>query len=176
MTLRLRQLYPSVKARASSGWERFVLSVLQMAVPTGGSMLARPPCRPLAVRPAVGIADSLADGCFSRAAVRQPDRTPYGGGRPYGRSHRRSAWSCARGKRPSALAVCYGRPPGRLPGRLSGRLHGGRPPPSPSRPHCRPPGRPLRGRPPASSPRPATPLLHLVDLLRQRYSQRSNFR
>ena len=81
-----------------------------------------------------------------------------------GRSDR---WKSAR---PSASLFA-----GRLPeknNRPLGRLHGGRPPPSPGRPL----GRPLRRRPPASSPRPAAPLLHPVDLLRQRYSQRSNFR
>ena len=78
----LRQLYPGVKARASSGWRRYSVSVLRMAVPTGGSVPARPRRRPLAVRPAVGIADCLADGCVSRAAVRQLDRMPDGGGYP----------------------------------------------------------------------------------------------
>ena len=47
MTSGLCQLYPGAKARPSSGWGSFVLSVLQMAVPTGGSLSARPPrCPP----------------------------------------------------------------------------------------------------------------------------------
>ena len=37
----LRQLYPKVKSRASSGWGRFSVSVLRMAVPTGESVPAR---------------------------------------------------------------------------------------------------------------------------------------
>ena len=40
--------------------------------------------RPLAVRSAVDVANRLADGCFSRAAVRQSNRTLDGGGRSYG--------------------------------------------------------------------------------------------
>ena len=48
-----------------------------MVVPTGGSLPARSPRRPLADRPA--------DNYFSRAAVCQPDCTLDGGGRPNGR-------------------------------------------------------------------------------------------
>ena len=102
MTSGLRELYPGVKARASSEWGRFRVSVLQMAVPTSGSVPARPPCRPLAVRPAVGIADRPANGCFSRAAVRQSNRTPDGGGRPYEHPP-----CCPRGRppRPSTMGI-----------------------------------------------------------------------
>ena len=100
MTSGLRELYLGVKARASSRWERFRVSVLQMAVPTGRSVPTHPPRRPLAVRPAVGIADRPADDCFSRAAVRQPDCMLDGGGHPYGRllraSPRQSAGPTAR--------------------------------------------------------------------------------
>ena len=71
-------------------------------------MPIRPPRRPLAVRPAVGIADRPTDDYVSRVAVRQPDRMPDGGGRPYGRSPQPSAW-------PSVPAIRYGRPPGRPP-------------------------------------------------------------
>ena len=115
-------------------------------------MPARPPCRPLAVRLAVGIADRPADGCFSRAAVCQPDRTADGGDRPYGcpplrplggpprssaeLSTRLSASAVRRADRKADGLFC---PLGCLRGR--------------------PPGRPLRGRPPASSPLPAAPPL-----------------
>ena len=59
--------------------------MLQMAVPTGGSLPAYPPCRPQAVRSAVGKGDRPADGCFSQAAIRQPDRKSDGGRHPDGR-------------------------------------------------------------------------------------------
>ena len=73
-------------------------------------MPARPRRRPLAVRPAVGIADRLADGCVSQAAVRQLDRTPDGGGRPYGCPPRPFDKPSARSSaRQSAPAVRYGR-------------------------------------------------------------------
>ena len=56
----LRELYPGVKARASSGWGRFRVSVLRMAVPTG-CQHSRPPngwlCFPggcLPIRPHAG--------------------------------------------------------------------------------------------------------------------------
>ena len=77
MTSGLRQLYPGVKARPSSGWGSFVLLVLQMAVPIGGSHPAHPPRRPL--------------------AVRQPDRTPDRGSRSYWRLPQRLP-SCPRGR------------------------------------------------------------------------------
>ena len=134
MTSGLRQLYPRVKARPSSGWGSFVLSVLQMAVPTSGSLPAHPPRRPLAI----GIADRPADSCFSRVAVRQSDRTPDGGGRSYGRPPlqllgrppKKNSRPLQVSSRPSA-----GRPPSRLPG--------GRQPPS-HRPFAgRPQGRPI---------------------------------
>ena len=163
MTSGLHQLYPGVKARPSSGWGSFVLLVLQMVVPTGGSLPARPPCRPLVVRPIVGIADRPADGSFSRAAVCQPIRIEAAiptGVRPCNRP--------PGGRPPPSRRPSVGCPPG--------RLHGGRPPPSLGRPRGRPLGCPLCGRPPASSPRLAVPLLHPVDLLRQRYSQWLNFR
>ena len=103
MTSGLRQLYPGIKARPSSRWWSFVLSVLQMAVPTGESLHAHPPCRPLSVNSIVGIADRPAHGCFSCAAVRQPDRTPDGCGRPSSRPPRLSAWRTASSvPRPSA--------------------------------------------------------------------------
>ena len=159
MTSGLRQLYPGVKARASNGWGRFVLSVLQMAVPTGGSVPTRPPHRPLAVCPA--------DGCFSQAAVRQrrTEAAVPTGIRPCNRPVVHLAVRPC--NRPVVhLAVRYGRPPSRP----LGRSHGGRPPLSPGRPCGHLLGRPLRGRPPASSPHPAGPLLRPVDLLRQRYS------
>ena len=72
----LRELYPRVKARASSEWGRFRVSVLQMAIPTGGNVLARPPRHLLAVRPAIGIADRSVDGCVFRAVVRRPSTGP----------------------------------------------------------------------------------------------------
>ena len=93
----LRQLYPGIKARVSSRWGRFRVSVLRMAVPTGGRLPARPPRRPLAV----GIAVCPTDDYVSWAAVRQLDRTPDEGGRPYGRPPQH--------------------PPLRPPGRLRGR-------------------------------------------------------
>ena len=154
MTSGLRELYPGVKARASSGWGRFVLLVLQMAVPTGGSVPARSPCRPLAVHPAVGIADRPRTAVFPKRSSANP-------------TARRTEAAIPTGVRSGKAAVRTAVRPGRLPS----RPHGGWPPPSPSRP----PGCPLCGRPPASSPRPAALLLRPVDLLCQRYSQRSNF-
>ena len=106
LTSGLRQLYPGVKARASSGWGRFRVSVLQMAVPTGGSVPARPPRRLLAVRPA--------DGYFSWAAVRQPDRMADGGGCPYGRPPLRSPGGPPRpstARMASSLIPAPGSPP-----------------------------------------------------------------
>ena len=123
-------------------------------------------------------------------------RRPPGGrlfflrGRPPTRPHARwrrpslraSARPSAREKqpstRPSTPTVCYRRPPSRLPAvcqangshRPDGRPLAVRQADHTADGLLRPPGRPLRGRPPASSLRPAAPLLCPVDLLRQRYS------
>ena len=124
-------------------------------------MPARPCHCPLAVRPAVGIADCLADDCVSQAAVRQPDCTPDGGGRPYGRPPLQlpGGRPVVRPDRPMSRlrARPRGCPPRPSPGCPPGRPHSGWPPPSPGRLRGHPPGRPLRGRPPTSSPRPAPP-------------------
>ena len=81
-------------------------------------MPARPRRRPLAVRPAVGIADCLADGCVSRAAVHQSDCTPDGGGRPCGRPPRRSPLRPP-GSRPAVRLGTFDEPSARPSTRLS---------------------------------------------------------
>ena len=108
----LRELYPRIKARASSGWGRFRVSVLRMAVPTGGSVPARPPRRPLAVR--------------HRHSRPPGGRLCFPGGRPPTRPHaerrrpslRASALAIARWSAPAVLprlSATGAPPPCRLP-------------------------------------------------------------